>query len=141
MLTSMLLLSNAEVNHFSQTSVQAGQFIGARSDFVPEGVCRHLRKLQDQVPPMPPHQAEDILRRELRINALSTVFEWIDLDKPLGSASIAQVHKAKLRRYEQPPSLLRKALHIPVHWWRSVSRVIPQTLFHLFKFGTQCRLL
>ena len=65
--------------------------IGARSDFVPEGICAHLRQLQDQVPPMPPTQTEAILLKELNISCLSDVFEWVDLSAPLGSASIAQV--------------------------------------------------
>lgn len=104
-------------------SAQAGQFIGARSDFVPEGVCMHLRKLQDEVPPMPPSETEAILKQELQVDTLSTVFEWIDLEKPLGSASIAQVHKAKLRRYVQYPSLLRRFLGAPIHWWLRFSRM------------------
>ena len=29
--------------------VQAGQFIGSRSDFVPEQICRHLALLCDKV--------------------------------------------------------------------------------------------
>jgi predicted unusual protein kinase regulating ubiquinone biosynthesis (AarF/ABC1/UbiB family) len=76
---------------------QAGQFIGARGDFVPEQICRKLSLLHDRVPPMPAAQAAAVIRRELGGVPLDQVFEWIDLDTPLGSASIAQVHKAKLR--------------------------------------------
>jgi predicted unusual protein kinase regulating ubiquinone biosynthesis (AarF/ABC1/UbiB family) len=65
--------------------------IGARSDFVPEGICAQLRQLQDQVPPMSTTRAEAILKLELGVGSLTDVFEWIDLDSPLGSASIAQV--------------------------------------------------
>jgi ABC1 atypical kinase-like domain len=99
-------------------SVQAGQFIGARSDFVPEPVCEHMRKLQDEVPPMSAAQAEEVLLRELGVASLDTVFEWIDLGSPLGSASIAQVHKAKLRRYQQRPSLLHRFFASPLHTGR-----------------------
>eukprot|EP00892_Ulva_mutabilis_P003004 jgi/Ulvmu1/12704/UM095_0008.1 len=102
--------------------LKVGQFIGARSDFVPEGVCAHLRKLQDEVPPMPPDEAEAILKQELRVSKLSTVFEWIDLENPLGSASIAQVHKAKLKRYHPQPSCLKTAVGAPIRWWRNISR-------------------
>lgn len=40
---------------------------------------------------MPPAQTKRVLERELGAS-LEDVFDWIDLDKPLGSASISQVH-------------------------------------------------
>lgn len=73
---------------------------------------------------MPPDETEAILKQELQIKTLSSVFEWIDLDEPLGSASIAQVHKAKLKRYVPRPSTLRRVLGAPVQWWRAVSRTL-----------------
>ncbi len=44
-----------------------------------------------QVPPMPPDRARQCIQRELGIDDLGEVFEWIELDEPLGSASISQV--------------------------------------------------
>ncbi len=44
-----------------------------------------------QVPPMPASQARAVIEEELGGLPLEEVFEWIDLDEPLGSASIAQV--------------------------------------------------
>ena len=43
-----------------------------------------------QVPPMPPAQTKEVIESELNAK-LEQVFEWIDLEKPLGSASISQV--------------------------------------------------
>lgn len=40
---------------------------------------------------MPPKTAEALLKNELRVSDLGEVFSDIDLDKPLGAASIAQV--------------------------------------------------
>jgi hypothetical protein len=40
--------------------LQAGQFIGARADFVPDQICRKLCLLQDQVPPMSPARAKQV---------------------------------------------------------------------------------
>ena len=42
-----------------------------------------------QVPPMPPAQARKVIEAELGA-PLEDIFEEIDLEKPLGSASIAQ---------------------------------------------------
>ncbi len=44
-----------------------------------------------QVPPMPPARVAEVLQKELGGVPLDAVFEWIDLEQPLGSASIAQV--------------------------------------------------
>lgn len=40
---------------------------------------------------MPASQARAVIEEELGGLPLEEVFEWIDLDEPLGSASIAQV--------------------------------------------------
>lgn len=51
-----------------------------------------LMKNPLQVPPMPPDQTRKVIERELGGVSLEDVFEWIDLEQPLGSASISQVH-------------------------------------------------
>lgn len=45
--------------------LQAGQFIGARADFVPEEICNKLCLLQDQVPPMTPEKARKVSAQQL----------------------------------------------------------------------------
>ena len=40
---------------------------------------------------MTPEKTQRIIESQLGVKDLSEVFEWIDLSKPLGSASIAQV--------------------------------------------------
>jgi predicted unusual protein kinase regulating ubiquinone biosynthesis (AarF/ABC1/UbiB family) len=40
---------------------------------------------------MPAQQARSVIEEELGGVPLEEVFEWIDLEQPLGSASIAQV--------------------------------------------------
>ena len=92
--------------------LKAGQFLGARPDFLPRPVCEALSRLHDQVPPMPAAQARAAIEDELGGRPLESVFEWVDLDAPLGSASIAQVHKARLRADFDPESVIH---------WRSVA--------------------
>jgi len=77
--------------------IKTGQFLGSRGEFVPVPLCMELAALQDKVPPMPAAQVRRILEKELRPRSIEDVFEDIDLEHPLGSASIAQVHKARLK--------------------------------------------
>ncbi len=51
----------------------------------------HLCLLLAQVPPMSAEQARACIEHELGVSDLAEVFEWIDLEEPLGSASISQV--------------------------------------------------
>ena len=57
---------------------------------MPKPICQKLSLLHDQVPPMPPAQVRASIEGELGA-PLEQVFEWINLEKPLGSASISQV--------------------------------------------------
>ncbi|WJQ13448.1 AarF/ABC1/UbiB kinase family protein [Geobacillus stearothermophilus] len=61
---------------------------------MPEPITLELEKLLDRVPPIEFAKIEYILERELP-DGLET-FEWIE-EEPLGSASLAQVYKAKLK--------------------------------------------
>ncbi len=56
----------------------------------PASGCANHDDALAQVPPLPPDAAGKIICQELGLERLSEVFEWIDLEKPLGSASIAQ---------------------------------------------------
>ena len=70
---------------------------------MPKPICQKLSLLHDQVPPMPPAQVRASIEGELGA-PLEQVFEWINLEKPLGSASISQVRAADCR-----PNLLQAA--------------------------------
>lgn len=93
--------------------LKGGQFLGARSDFIPIQICKKLSLLQDKVPAMSKEQARCAIEAELG-TSVEAVFEWIDLDQPLGSASISQVHKAKLKLpksfYDRPKRNVLKSM-------------------------------
>ncbi len=76
------------------TYVKAGQILSMRSEILPEPFCRELTKLRADVEPMDRETVLSTLRAEYSI-PIEDIFDAID-DVPLGSASIAQVHKAKL---------------------------------------------
>jgi predicted unusual protein kinase regulating ubiquinone biosynthesis (AarF/ABC1/UbiB family) len=78
--------------------IKVGQLLSARPDVLPAEVVEELASLQDRVPSFPFAVVESILEQELGQRRL----EIIDLEvTPLGSASLAQVHRASLRSGRQ----------------------------------------
>ena len=74
--------------------VKLGQTISTRKDLLPEDIAEELVKLQDKVTPFPGHEAKKII--ELALNdKIENIFKDFDIE-PLASASVAQVHAAKL---------------------------------------------
>lgn len=74
--------------------VKFGQVLSTRRDLMPPDIADELAKLQDQVPPFPSAQAVALLERVYK-KKLSEVFKTFD-EKPVASASVAQVHFAVL---------------------------------------------
>jgi len=76
--------------------VKTGQIISTRVDIFPEQYTSKLSIMQDALDPLNADEVKSIIQKDLMQGApLTDLFEWFD-DVPLGSASIAQVHKAKL---------------------------------------------
>lgn len=75
--------------------IKLGQILSTRPDLIPPTYVEELENLQDSVPPMEFADVERCIEEELgaKINKL---FESFD-EKPLGSASLGQVHAARLR--------------------------------------------
>ncbi len=76
------------------TFIKLGQILSTRPDLIPEEYLNEFKRLQDDANPIPFESVKKVLADELKIN-LEEAFAEID-EKPLGSASIAQVHKARL---------------------------------------------
>lgn len=76
------------------TFVKAGQILSMRSEILPESFMRELGKLRTDVEPMDRDTVIEALRAEYE-RPIEDIFDAID-DRPLGSASVAQVHKARL---------------------------------------------
>jgi ubiquinone biosynthesis protein len=74
--------------------VKFGQILSTRPDLLPEDIAEELARLQDRVPPFPGAEAREIVERELDCR-LEEVFSEFN-EVPLASASIAQVHAARL---------------------------------------------
>ncbi len=79
--------------------VKFGQMLSTRRDLLPDDVSLELNRLQDRVPPFPGPQARAIVEAAYG-QSLEEVFERFE-EQPLASASIAQVHTARLRSGEE----------------------------------------
>lgn len=78
--------------------IKLGQLLSARPDVLPAGYVEELAHLQDRVPAFPFVTVQALLEQELGERCA----EIIDLEEqPLGSASLAQVHRASLRSGRQ----------------------------------------
>jgi ubiquinone biosynthesis protein len=76
------------------TFVKLGQLAAARTRVLPQEYTDELAKLQDEVTPLPFEQIRAVLESELK-RPTAEVFSSIE-EEPLGSASMAQVHRARL---------------------------------------------
>ncbi|MBB4824695.1 ubiquinone biosynthesis protein [Sporosarcina luteola] len=76
------------------TFIKLGQISSTRRDLVPTEISSELAKLQDHVPPFPFEQVEEIIEYELGAPITQLFAEFHQ--KPLATASIGQVHAARL---------------------------------------------
>ncbi|TQV62165.1 MAG: ubiquinone biosynthesis regulatory protein kinase UbiB [Halothiobacillaceae bacterium] len=75
--------------------VKFGQALSTRRDLLPDDISDELARLQDRVPPFPGPQARGLIEKSLG-KPVGELF--LDFDEtPLASASIAQVHPARLK--------------------------------------------
>lgn len=74
--------------------VKIGQMLSLRSEILPQAYCDALATLQMDADPLPFKEIEHALEN-IYGERFSSIFSNID-PKPLGSASLAQVHKATL---------------------------------------------
>lgn len=85
----------ADLEAMGPAFVKIGQALSTRPDMVPPDFMAALERMQSNVAPVPFDAIRDLIETELGVRA-SKVFAAID-PEPIGSASLAQVHRATLR--------------------------------------------
>ena len=79
--------------------IKLGQLLSARPDLIPADFVAELKRLQDHVAPVPFPQVRQIVEEAVG-RPLSEAFQAFE-ETPLGSASIAQAHRAVLPTGEE----------------------------------------
>ncbi len=79
--------------------IKFGQMLSTRRDLLPDDIAFELQKLQDQVPPFAGEEAVSIIEQSMG-SAIGEIFDQFAVT-PLASASVAQVHAARLYSGEE----------------------------------------
>jgi ubiquinone biosynthesis protein len=119
--------------------VKFGQTLSTRRDLLPDDIAEELVKLQDRVPPFPGGEARAIIERVLG-KPVTELFAEFD-ETPLASASVAQVHTARLHggeavvvkvlrpgveaRIQTDLGLLYELARLADRFWRGAKRLRP----------------
>ena len=127
--------------------VKFGQILSTRRDLLPDDIAEELARLQDRVQPFPGEQACALIEKAYG-HPLTDIFTDFDTT-PLASASIAQVHTAKLhdgtdvvvkvvrphirRIIRRDVSLLYYIAGLAERYWREGHRLRPVEVIHEFE--------
>ncbi len=119
--------------------VKFGQVLSTRRDLLPPDIGDELALLQDRVAPFPSDQARRMIEASLE-RPIGELFDEFE-DEPLASASVAQVHAARMRsgkdvvvkvlrpgiaeRIERDLELLRTIAGMAQRYWEPGERVRP----------------
>ena len=82
------------IEDLGPTYVKLGQIVSMHSNILPKAYCQELEKLRSNARPLPVETVKEVIERELK-KPIDEIFQSFE-EKPLGSASMAQVHKGVL---------------------------------------------
>ena len=119
------------------TYIKLGQVLSTRPDLVPMEFVTELAKLQDEVPAFPFSEVKEVVQSEFG-QPFEALFDELE-EQPLASASIGQVHKARLKdgeavavKFQRPgiQKIIEVDLEIMLHLATLAERHIKELEFH-----------
>ncbi|MDF1592930.1 MAG: AarF/ABC1/UbiB kinase family protein [Desulfobacterales bacterium] len=125
------------LEELGSTYIKLGQVLSTRPDLMPAAIIRELSKLQDDVPPFSYPEVKRIVEKELSL-PIGALFESFE-EAPFGSASIGQVHKARLKdgesvavKVQRPGTkkIIEVDLEIMLHLATLMERHVEELAFH-----------
>ena len=117
------------------TWVKLGQVLSVRPDILSADIITEFQALQDRVPPMGLEEISAILEEELDL-PIDDVFEEFE-PVPLGSASIAQVHRAILKNGQRVAVKLQRRgierkIRSDIHILYSLAQLLRGAIFRAY---------
>jgi len=120
--------------------VKFGQILSTRRDFLPDDIAEELSQLQDNVPSFPGEQARAIIEKAYGC-PVTEVFDDFD-EKPLASASIAQVHAASLKDGRQVIiKVVRPNIKVTIERDIGLMKILAQTAERYSSQGRELHLI
>lgn len=110
--------------------IKLGQWASTRMDLLPPNIVNVLSQLQHEAPSHPYSWTEKVIREELE-SSIENLFDSFD-HEPIGSGSIAQVHRAILKGTKEQVAV--KVIHPNVEELLELDCTILSTLAHCIKF-------
>lgn len=119
------------------TFVKVGQIMSTRPDLLPSEIIAELVQLQENVRPFAAAEAKRIIEEDLR-RPLTELFDEFDAI-PIASASVAQVHRAKLKGSGAPLAI--KVRRPSIARWAELDRSIILGIAHALELIPSMRLV
>jgi ubiquinone biosynthesis protein len=118
--------------------IKFGQMLSTRKDLLPQDIADELAILQDKVAPFDSQVALDIILQAFNIADINELFSDFN-PTPLASASIAQVHTAKLHGKEVIIKVIRPAIKRTIESDIELMRTVAMALQKLLPDGKRLR--
>src|ERR1700693_5599339 len=119
------------------TFVKVGQIMSTRPDLLPSEIIAELVLLQENVRPFAAAEARRIIEEDLR-RPLSEIFDHFDA-MPIASASVAQVHRARLKGTSAPLAI--KVRRPSIARWAELDRSIILGVAHTLELIPSMRMV
>ena len=122
--------------------IKLGQAIANQGDFFPKEYQKKFVKLYDDAPVDTWEQIDKVLRKNLGENYEMEVFDSIDHD-PVASASIAQVHKGKLKSNGESVAIkvqhhyINEQIVIDLFMYKLISKIYERVIDIPLRFFTK----